>query len=95
MTWQDVWMTRITYGCDDPSASNYDASADVAECCTYPDAPLAPPPHVLVDLLHEEGKVVGALLFRPKVVVDHAFERLPNRIVIWDRSADIGVSSRR
>lgn len=37
---KDVWMTRIAYGCDDPSASNYDAHADINVCCTYADATL-------------------------------------------------------
>ena len=35
---QDVWMTRLTYGCDDPTATNYNPTADIAECCAYSDA---------------------------------------------------------
>jgi Tol biopolymer transport system component len=35
---KDVWMTRLTYGCDDPNARNYEMDADIAECCHYVDA---------------------------------------------------------
>ena len=35
---KDVWMTRLTYGCDDTSANNYVVDADIAECCRYADA---------------------------------------------------------
>ena len=35
---KDVWMTRLTYGCDDPDAHNYKMDADIAECCHYVDA---------------------------------------------------------
>ena len=38
---KDAWMTRITYGCDDPRATNYDPHADIAECCAYPDADIS------------------------------------------------------
>ena len=34
---KDVWMTRLTYGCDDTDANNYKVDADVAECCHYTD----------------------------------------------------------
>ena len=28
---KDIWTTRLTYGCDDPTASNYRPGADIAE----------------------------------------------------------------
>ena len=39
---KDIWMTRLTYGCDDPTALNYHPGADIAECCRYTDATLDP-----------------------------------------------------
>jgi Tol biopolymer transport system component len=38
---KDVWMTRLTFGCDDPTATNYELHAHVPECCVYPDATVA------------------------------------------------------
>ena len=35
---KDVWMTRLTYGCDDTNANNYKVDADIAECCHYAEA---------------------------------------------------------
>ena len=34
----DVWATKLTYGCDDPRASNYATDYDIPECCTFADA---------------------------------------------------------
>ena len=34
----DIWATKLTYGCDDPRASNYATDYDIPECCTFADA---------------------------------------------------------
>ena len=33
----DIWATTLTYGCDDPRASNYATDYDIPECCTWSD----------------------------------------------------------
>ena len=35
---QDVWVTKLTYGCNDPRALNYATNYDIPECCTFADA---------------------------------------------------------
>ena len=37
---RDIWTTRLTYGCDDPTSLNYLPDADIAECCRYSEASL-------------------------------------------------------
>ena len=66
MTNKDVFLTRLTFGCDDPMATNYHADADVAECCVFPDAaaldgtPIAFDFTLDVNLTAALGRVVGS-----------------------------------
>ena len=66
VTNKDVFLTRLTFGCDDPMATNYHADADVAECCVFPDAaaldgtPIAFDFTLDVNLTAALGRVVGS-----------------------------------